>query len=185
MLICFFSVSMHQNIFSWFRANHFQGWDLINQVNPAFFVCMLHVRTWISNVICRSLFCVQWVKVRGDSTLCWYWWNCRPSMLKFFFHNCVCSLIILLLSLPIENISLTSSPYPPTVRLISILTSIFSSADCSPFSISSRALKASLVSTRSCTILTRTLAQIPLSVWRYTKEENDVFKLKIFKITES
>jgi hypothetical protein len=31
------------------------------------------VRTWNSNVICRDLFCVQWVKVRDDCSYCWYW----------------------------------------------------------------------------------------------------------------
>ena len=23
--------------------------------------------------------CVQWVKVRGNCSFCWYWWNCWPS----------------------------------------------------------------------------------------------------------
>jgi hypothetical protein len=30
--------------------------------------------------------CVQWVKVRGDYSFCWYWWNCGPSCLKLSFH---------------------------------------------------------------------------------------------------
>ena len=32
-------------------------------------------------------FRVQWVKVRGDNSLCWYWWNCWPSLFKLSFHN--------------------------------------------------------------------------------------------------
>jgi hypothetical protein len=46
-------------------------------------------RTWISNVICRGLliFYIQWTKVRGDCSLCWYCWNCLPSLLKLSFHN--------------------------------------------------------------------------------------------------
>jgi hypothetical protein len=46
-------------------------------------------RTWISNVICRGLliFHIQWTKVRGDCSLCWYCWNCLPSLLKLSFHN--------------------------------------------------------------------------------------------------
>ena len=44
---------------------------------------------WISNVICRGLhiFYIQWTKVRGDCSLCWYCWNCLPSLLKLSFHN--------------------------------------------------------------------------------------------------
>ena len=46
-------------------------------------------RTWISYVICRGLliFYIPWTKVRGDCSLCWYCWNCLPSLLKLFFHN--------------------------------------------------------------------------------------------------
>jgi hypothetical protein len=32
------------------------------------------------------IFCVQWVKVRGDCSLCWYWWNWWPSLFKLSFH---------------------------------------------------------------------------------------------------
>jgi len=46
-------------------------------------------RTWNSNIICSGLFCVQWVKVRGDCSFCWYWLNCWPSLLKLSFHNLV------------------------------------------------------------------------------------------------
>ena len=31
--------------------------------------------------------CIQGIVVRGDWSLCWYWWNCSPSLLKLSFHN--------------------------------------------------------------------------------------------------
>ena len=43
-------------------------------------------RTWITTVRC-CLFCVQWVKMKGDCSFCWYWWNCWPSLLSLSFHN--------------------------------------------------------------------------------------------------
>ena len=35
-----------------------EGWDTINRFNPATFLCLSQARTWISNIICRGLFCV-------------------------------------------------------------------------------------------------------------------------------
>jgi hypothetical protein len=32
------------------------------------------------------IFCVQWVKVRGNCLFCWYWWNWWPSLFKLSFH---------------------------------------------------------------------------------------------------
>ena len=40
------------------------GWDPIKQLNTSTFVCLFQARTWISNIICHSLFCVQWVQFR-------------------------------------------------------------------------------------------------------------------------
>jgi hypothetical protein len=37
-------------------------------------------RTWISNIIYHGLFCIQWIKMRGECSLCWYWRNFRPSL---------------------------------------------------------------------------------------------------------
>jgi hypothetical protein len=31
--------------------------------------------------------CVQLVRVRGDCSFCWYWWNCWPSLFKLSLHN--------------------------------------------------------------------------------------------------
>ena len=64
-----------------------EGWNPINRLKPATFVVMPQARTWISNVICRGVSCVLSVKVGGDCSLCWYWWNCWLSLLKMSFHN--------------------------------------------------------------------------------------------------
>ena len=52
--------------------------------NPATFLWLFQANTWISIEICRGLFTfyVQWVEVRGDCSLCWYWWNYWPSLFK-------------------------------------------------------------------------------------------------------
>ena len=41
-----------------------EGWDAINRFNTGTCLCLSQARTWISNVICNGLFCVQWVMVR-------------------------------------------------------------------------------------------------------------------------
>ena len=37
----------------------YQRRDPINRCNPATFVCLSQARTWISNIICSGLICVQ------------------------------------------------------------------------------------------------------------------------------
>ena len=32
-------------------------------------------------------FYVQWFELRGDCSLCWYWWICWPSLFKLSFHK--------------------------------------------------------------------------------------------------
>ena len=49
------------------------------------FLCLSQDRSWISNVICRVQWC--YVRTRVDCSLCWYWWNCWPSLFKLSFHN--------------------------------------------------------------------------------------------------
>ena len=34
---------------------------------------------------------VPWVNMRGGCSLCWYWWNCWPSLFKLSFHNTILS----------------------------------------------------------------------------------------------
>ena len=42
-----------------FWLSRWEGWDPINWLNPATFLCPSQVRTWISNIICHGLFSVQ------------------------------------------------------------------------------------------------------------------------------
>ena len=39
------------------------------QFNPATCLCLSQARTWIS-IICRGLFCVQWVQLRREAIVC-------------------------------------------------------------------------------------------------------------------
>ena len=61
--------------------------NIFIRLNSATFLCLFKTRTWIFNVICHGLFCVQWVKARGDCSFCWYWWNCLSSLFKHSFLN--------------------------------------------------------------------------------------------------
>ena len=45
------------------------GWDPINQFNPATFLCLSQARNWNPNVICCRPFFLCLVKMRG---FCWY-----------------------------------------------------------------------------------------------------------------
>jgi hypothetical protein len=38
-----------------------------NRFNPATLLCLYRTRTWIATVICRDLFCVQWVQLRWEA----------------------------------------------------------------------------------------------------------------------
>ena len=38
----------------------------INRFHPATFVCLSQAWTWISSVICRGIFCVQWVQLSWE-----------------------------------------------------------------------------------------------------------------------
>ena len=48
--------------------------------NPATFLCLSKVRTWIPNIICHGLIYVQWFEVRSDCSFCW------PSLFKVSLH---------------------------------------------------------------------------------------------------
>jgi hypothetical protein len=37
--------------------------------------------------MCHVLFYVKWFEAGIDCSLCWYWWNYWPSLLKLSFHN--------------------------------------------------------------------------------------------------
>jgi len=59
----------------------------INRFNITTFLCLSQTTTLISNIICHVLFGLQWVKVRGDCSFCWHWWNGWPSLFKISFHK--------------------------------------------------------------------------------------------------
>ena len=65
-----------------------EGWDPINQINPATFLCLSQVRTWISKVICHVFFYI--FEVRGDCSFLSYWRNCWPSPFKLSFNHDKC-----------------------------------------------------------------------------------------------
>jgi hypothetical protein len=68
-------------------------WDVIvpstfyYRFNPAKCKPVLCQNIDFQRLMSFSSFCVQWVKVKGDCSLCWYWWNCWPSLFKLTFHN--------------------------------------------------------------------------------------------------
>ena len=65
-----------------------KGWDTINRFNPATFLCLSYIRTWISNIMSLSFLCsVSSVKMRGDCLFCWHWWNRWPLLFKLTSHN--------------------------------------------------------------------------------------------------
>ena len=72
-------------------------WSLYFQQSPAdrlfpsFTVCvyLIVLSVWILvHFVYRDLFYVQLFEVRGDCSLCWYWWNCWPSFRRSFL-NCM------------------------------------------------------------------------------------------------
>ena len=64
------------------------GWDPISQFHPAYLCACLRPGTGIPPWYIVVVFIyVRWVQVRGESSFCWYWWNCWPSMFKLSYHN--------------------------------------------------------------------------------------------------
>ena len=59
-----------------------EGWD---RYNPAPFLCMSQARIWISKSLV-VVFCVQWVKMRGNYSFCSYRLNWWPLLIKLYFH---------------------------------------------------------------------------------------------------
>jgi len=50
---------------------------MVNRFNTITFLCQ------DMDFRCHLLwsFYVQWFEVRSDCLFCWYWWNCKPSLL--------------------------------------------------------------------------------------------------------
>ena len=66
-----------------------EGWDPdpINRFNHATLLCLSKDRIWISNVICRGLFCVQWCKVKVIVRFVDIGENFDHHCLSFFFYK--------------------------------------------------------------------------------------------------
>jgi len=73
---CFFIICLY--LYCRWRSNHQEreGWDLINWLNPATFCTCPKPRPEFPTSYVMVFFYVQRFEVRGDSLLCWYWWNC-------------------------------------------------------------------------------------------------------------
>ena len=66
--------------------NQEEVWEPIYQFNPAtFYACPKQEPRFPTSFIVVFYFYVQWFYMRGDFSLCWYWWNCWPSLVKFLF----------------------------------------------------------------------------------------------------
>jgi hypothetical protein len=39
-------------------------------------------------------FWIQWMQRSGECRLCWYWWNCWPSLLKFYFRGVIFFIVV-------------------------------------------------------------------------------------------
>jgi hypothetical protein len=63
------------------------GLGSINRFSSATFVCMSQAKTWVSNTIYRGLFVCSVVGGMMWLFICWYWWNCWPSLIKLSFHS--------------------------------------------------------------------------------------------------
>jgi hypothetical protein len=62
------------------------GLDLSNQFKSATFAFLSQDRTCFSNVKGSGLLC-SIIEVRGNYSLCWFWWHFLPSLFKLSVHN--------------------------------------------------------------------------------------------------
>ena len=53
-------------------------------------VCFVDIGGIDDHYCLSLLFCVQWVKMRGDCLFWWYWWNWWPSLFKLSRLYSVC-----------------------------------------------------------------------------------------------
>jgi hypothetical protein len=58
---------------------------MTNLIFSVTLLCLFQPRAWISIVICRGLFCAQWVNMRGDCSISRYWWHFWHHCLNFLF----------------------------------------------------------------------------------------------------
>ena len=70
------------------RSNYQEGGlGPINRFSSATFVCMSQAKTWVSNTIYHGLIVCSVVGGMMWLFICWYWWNCWPSLIKLSFHS--------------------------------------------------------------------------------------------------
>ena len=84
------------NMYCLWRSSYQEGksWYSINWLNPATFFVPVpsqdfdfqHHMSWSIYLLFSSC-SVSSVKMRGNFSLCWYWWNWWPSLFKLSFHN--------------------------------------------------------------------------------------------------
>jgi hypothetical protein len=62
--------------------------SLIHDVKQVIILRFVSVTSQGLDFQCHMLwvFCVQWVKMRGDCLFCWYWWNCILNF-RFRLHK--------------------------------------------------------------------------------------------------
>jgi hypothetical protein len=66
----------------------------IIRFNTATFLCVSLDITRTSNAIWRCLFYFSLIWGRSDFSVCWYYWNCWPSLFKFSTWHYPCKLYI-------------------------------------------------------------------------------------------
>ena len=76
-------------LFCWYWWN---WWPLLFKLSFLFselrwevIVCFVDIGGIDDHYCLNFLFCVQWVKMRGDCLFCWYWWNWWPLLFKLSF----------------------------------------------------------------------------------------------------
>jgi hypothetical protein len=58
----------------------------INRLSPATFLVPVPSQDLDFHRYISWSFCVQWVKMRGGWSFCWYWWNFLASFFQLSFH---------------------------------------------------------------------------------------------------
>jgi hypothetical protein len=68
-------------------------WDSINWFNQTHICVRPKTVTGFPMPYVMVFFVFKWFEVRGDSSFCWYWWNCWPLLFKLSFHICIIFII--------------------------------------------------------------------------------------------
>jgi hypothetical protein len=87
---CFFIVCLY--MYCHWRSSYQEGRDgmPLTSLTPSHFcTCPKPTAGFQTSYVVVFLCSVTSVKMRGDSSFCWYmyWWNWWPSLFKLYFHN--------------------------------------------------------------------------------------------------